>query len=83
MIAANDVPMVFTVTNQKDNVVVQAAEAGAFWEIDKFINDSNRYPNLSKYNPGVQESVKISGKTYGLYCKVWLTRHGWSTGATG
>ncbi|MDR2898032.1 MAG: extracellular solute-binding protein, partial [Spirochaetaceae bacterium] len=77
LIASEDLPMVTDVTNQKDNVVRQAVAADAFWDITDYISNETLFPNISQHLPMVQDQVKFDGRSFSLYLKVWITRHGW------
>ncbi len=47
--------------------IIDAANAGAFWDLSEFIYDSAKYPNLSQANRNVNESLTVGGKLIGVY----------------
>ncbi|MCR5606986.1 MAG: extracellular solute-binding protein [Treponema sp.] len=71
----DDMPMVMHVG--KVNLgIVDAANAGAFWDLNEFIWDSEKYPNLSKANKDVCKSLTIGGKLIGVYKARDIGRYG-------
>lgn len=52
---------------------INAARAGAFWELDAYLAD---YPNLNAMNEIVRNNASIDGKTYGIYRARELGRNG-------
>ena len=43
-------PMVITYGSDLGANIVQAAKDGAFWDLNDFVWDEEKYPNLSKMN---------------------------------
>ena len=58
--------------------VVNAAERGDFWDLNEFIWDKAKYPNLSQANRNVCKSLEIDGKLIGLYKGRDIGRNGLS-----
>ncbi len=65
MIASDDMPDAFPIPrrHQKLPYVVNAVQAGLFWEIGPYLE---QFPNLSAINPVIYENIAYEGKTYGL-----------------
>ena len=68
-------PMVMSVLKINAGIV-DAAEAGAFWDLNEFIWDSEKYPNLSKANKNVCKSLTLDGKLIGIYKARDIGRNG-------
>lgn len=77
LVASGDVPMVLTVRDQKDSVIVQAVKSGFFWDITDYLDDTENFPNLSSYNRDVAAQVRYDGRLYSLYNAADLSRSGW------
>ncbi|MBE5959877.1 MAG: extracellular solute-binding protein [Lachnospiraceae bacterium] len=73
--SGSDMPMIITVGSFSANIV-NNARAGAFWDLSKYIYDSEKYPNLSRANKSVNESISVDGKLYGVYRARALGRYG-------
>ncbi|MCR5607030.1 MAG: extracellular solute-binding protein [Treponema sp.] len=71
----DDMPMVMNVGSIKLGIV-DAANAGAFWDLNDFIWDSEKFPNLSKANKEVCKSLTIGGKLIGIYKARDIGRYG-------
>lgn len=83
-LAGNNVPDVMVIQS-KDAGFVKNAEAGAFWNLTKYLKD---YPNLVSNSPDVQHASSVDGEIYGIYRprdamrtavilrKDWLTKLG-------
>lgn len=63
LLASGQLPQV-VVSTTINPTFIQAAEAGAFWELSDKLAD---YPNLASPNAAVQRNASINGKIYGLY----------------
>ncbi|WP_141504318.1 extracellular solute-binding protein [Paenibacillus luteus] len=61
-IASGDMPTLLA-TVVKNSTIINAARAGAFWEIGDLIKD---YPYFSEINSVVYDNISIDGKVYGL-----------------
>lgn len=62
----DNMPMIITVPNVNAGIV-QAAKAGAFWDLSDYIFDAEKYPNLSQANADVLDQVTIGGEIIGIY----------------
>ena len=71
----DSMPMIMAVGSMT-GVIVSSAEAGAFWDLSEFINDSESYPNLSQANENVNKSLTVGGKLIGLYRARPIGRNG-------
>jgi putative aldouronate transport system substrate-binding protein len=84
-LASGTLPQVMYSNQTKSAGMINAARAGAFWEIGPYLKD---YPNLSKLDREVMMGAAIDGKIYGLvryrdaarhvitYRKDWLDKLG-------
>lgn len=70
-LASGQLPTVMVV--DKTPSFVNAARAGAFWEVGPYLKD---YPNLSQANEIVLNNSSIDGKYYGVYRERVLGRMG-------
>ena len=68
-------PMIMHV-NTLSGGVVDAAKAGAFWDLNEFIWDSKKYPNLSQANKQILEALTINKQLIGIYKARDLGRYG-------
>ena len=59
-----------------DGAIVSAAEAGAFVDLNKYIYDSAKYPNLSQSIKAVNETCMVNGQLIGVYRARTLGRYG-------
>lgn len=73
--SGDDMPVIITAGSFNANIV-NNARAGAFWALDDYIYDSEKYPNLSQSIPAVNESISVDGKLYGVYRMRDLGRQG-------
>ncbi|NHN29710.1 extracellular solute-binding protein [Paenibacillus agricola] len=65
MMAANDLPKVLMVTNDKDPLLRNSIRSGMFWELGPYLKS---YPNLgSKLEKAQLSNSSVDGKTFGLY----------------
>jgi putative aldouronate transport system substrate-binding protein len=63
-LASNDVPQVMVVQGDKEATFVQAAQAGAFWDLTGKLD---KYPNLKPGDPQTGRNATVNGKVYGIY----------------
>ena len=71
----DDMPMIMHAGGMNLGIV-DAANAGAFWDLNEFIWDSAKYPNLSKANKDVCKSLTVGGKLIGIYKARDIGRYG-------
>lgn len=70
-------PMIMHV-NKMNQEIVKAANDGLFWDLNEFIWDPEKYPNLSKANRNVCRSLEVNGKLIGIYKARDIGRNGLS-----
>ena len=70
-----NMPMIMHV-NAISGGIVDAAEAGAFWDLNEFIWDSKKYPNLSQANKEILKALTINKQLIGIYKARELGRYG-------
>jgi putative aldouronate transport system substrate-binding protein len=73
--SADDMPMIISVSKMSA-VIVGAAKAGAFWNLNDYMFDEEKYPNLSQANASVNEGVTIDGQLVGVYKARPIGRNG-------
>jgi putative aldouronate transport system substrate-binding protein len=71
-LASGQLPTIMVVDRNAPSFV-NAARAGAFWEVSDYLKD---YPNLSQSNEIVLNNTSIDGKIYGVYRSRTLGRMG-------
>lgn len=71
-LASGQLPTLMVV-DPKSASFINAARAGAFWELSDYLKD---YPNLSQANEIVLNNSSVDGKTYGIYRGRTLGRNG-------
>ena len=54
-------PMIITHSGSLTGNIVSAAKAGAFVDLNDYIWDSEKYPNLSQMNKSVAETLSVDG----------------------
>ncbi len=62
----DDMPMIIAVGSMT-SAITSAAEAGAFWDLNDFMFDAEKYPNLSQANPNVNKSLTVNDQLIGVY----------------
>ncbi|MFK7693288.1 extracellular solute-binding protein [Paenibacillus sp. HJGM_3] len=72
-LASGKLPSIMYIGDVKAPSFVNAAKAGAFWEIGKYLKD---YKYLSQSNPVIMNNSSIDGKNYGIYRGRALGRNG-------
>jgi len=73
--SGSDMPMIIACGSFNANIV-NNARAGAFWDLNDFIFDEAKYPNLSKANKNICNMVSVDGGLYGIYRARTLGRNG-------
>lgn len=71
-----NMPMIITYGSDLGANIVQAAKDGAFWDLNEFVWDAEKYPNLSQMNKDVSNSMTIDGQLVGLYRSRPIGRNG-------
>lgn len=75
--SSSGLPMIMHI-NKMDQTIVAAANKGLFWDLNEFIWDSEKFPNLSKANKNVCKSLEVNGKLVGLYKARDIGRNGFA-----
>ena len=70
-----EMPMVMTIGNVT-GAIISAANAGAFVDLNNYMFDAAKYPNLSQANPNVCQSITVGGKLIGVYRAIVIGRYG-------
>ncbi len=63
----DNMPMVITYGTDLAANIVQAAKDGAFWDLNDFVWDAEKYPNLSQMNKDVCKAFTVDGSLIGVY----------------
>lgn len=63
----DNMPMVITYGSDLQPNIVQAAKDGAFWDLNEFVWDEEKYPNLSQMNKDVCRAFTVDGSLIGVY----------------
>ncbi len=63
-LASNNIPQVMVIQGDKSPAFVQAARAGAFWDLTGRLD---KYPNLKPADPQTGRNATVNGKVYGIY----------------
>ena len=49
-----------------NGTIVSAAEEGAFWDLSEYLNDSEKFPNLSQVNKETLKGLTVGGEVIGI-----------------
>jgi len=71
-----NMPMVITYGSDLGANIVQAAKDGAFWDLNDFVWDEEKYPNLSQMVEGVSKGFTVDGQLVGIYRSRPIGRNG-------
>lgn len=72
----DNMPMILTVQGSLSGSIISAAKEGAFWDLTPYLEDSERFPNLSQMDPQVLKGLTVDGEIIGLYRGRELGRYG-------
>ncbi len=72
-----DLPMIIQ-AEKLDYNVAEAVKNGAFWNLQDFIWDEKKYPNLSKMNREVAKTLVLDSSLIGVYRAQDLGRYGFA-----
>ena len=72
-----ELPMIMSVKSLNSSVA-NAVKNGAFWDLNEFIWDEEKYPNLSKANKNICKSLTIDSSLIGIYKAREIGRYGFS-----
>lgn len=73
----SELPNIMHVTKLTQEII-NGAQSDMFWDLNEFIWDSSKYPNLSQANKNVCKSLEVEGKLIGLYKARDIGRYGLS-----
>lgn len=73
-----NMPMVITFGSSLNSSLLQAAEDGAFWDLNDFIWDEEKYPYLSQLDKNVCKAFTVNGQLVGVYRARPIGRNGLS-----
>lgn len=68
----DDMPQILA-TETKSPVIINAAKAGALWDIESMLQE---FPHLKNSKAAVNDNIRIDGKLYGIYRGRALGRNG-------
>lgn len=71
-------PMVLMFNGEMPANVIDAAQKGAFWDLTEYLQDLERFPNLSQYNETIIESMRIDNQIIAIYRGRVIGRNGLS-----
>lgn len=71
-----NMPMVITLGSDLTANIVQAAKDGAFWDLNEFVWDKEKYPNLSQMNENVSKAFTVDSQLVGVYRSRPIGRNG-------
>lgn len=73
--SGSDMPMIIAVGSMTA-AISSAAEAGAFWDLNDYMFDAEKYPNLSQANENVNKSLTVNDELIGVYRARPIGRNG-------
>lgn len=76
LLDTKNLPMIMTWGGNLNATIISAAKAGAFWNLEDYIFDETKYPNLSKANKDVLKQITVDGHIIGLYRARPIGRNG-------
>lgn len=62
----DNMPMILTCTGAMNGTIVSAAEEGAFWDLTEYLQDSERFPNLSQVSQQTLKGLTVGGEVIGI-----------------
>ena len=74
----DNMPMILTCGGAMNGTIVSAAEEGAFWDLSEYLNDSEKFPNLSQVNKETLKGLTVGGEVIGIPRVRELGRYGFS-----
>ncbi len=76
LLDTKNLPMIMTWGGNLNATIISAAKAGAFWNLEDYIFDEEKYPNLSKANKEVLKQITVDGHIIGIYRARPIGRNG-------
>ena len=74
----DNMPMIITCGGSMNGTIVSAAEEGAFWDLSEYLDDSEKFPNLSQVNKETLKGLTVGGEVIGIPRVRELGRYGFS-----
>lgn len=74
----DNMPMILTATGALSGTIVDAAKQGAFWDLTEYLQDSERFPNLSQASEATLKGLTVDGQIIGVPRIRELGRNGFS-----
>lgn len=74
----DNMPMIITCDGSMNGTIVSAAEEGAFWDLSEYLDDSEKFPNLSQVNKETLKGLTVGGEVIGIPRVRELGRYGFS-----
>lgn len=74
----DNMPMVITGSGEMTANIVDAAQKGAFWDLEPFLEDQAAFPNLSQANPDILKAFTVDNQVVGIYRGRYVGRYGFS-----
>ena len=62
----DNMPMIITCGGSMNGTIVSAAEEGAFWDLSEYLDDSEKFPNLSQVNKETLKGLTVGGEVIGI-----------------
>lgn len=62
----DNMPMILTATGALSGTIVDAAKQGAFWDLTEYLQDSERFPNLSQASAATLKGLTVDGQIIGI-----------------
>ena len=74
----DNMPMILTCGGAMNGTIVSAAEEGAFWDLSEYLDDSEKFPNLSQVSRETLKGLTVGGEVIGIPRVRELGRYGFS-----
>lgn len=74
----DNMPMILTCGGAMNGTIVSAAEEGAFWDLSEYLDDSEKFPNLSQVSKETLKGLTVGGEVIGIPRVRELGRYGFS-----
>ena len=67
ILTEGNMPMLIAAPDARDNVLINAARDGVFWDLTEVVKDAVNYPNLAAGNEQIYNNISVDGRVYGIY----------------
>lgn len=74
----DNMPMILTCGGAMNGTIVSAAEEGAFWDLSEYLDDSEKFPNLSQVSKETLKGLTVGGEVIGIPRVREIGRYGFS-----